>query len=255
MKVLISTILIICNFVYAEAPTFYEEQLQLAKTSATKGGIASGALVPFFWFLNKKSNLQLINTAPVSYSRSLIAGVKAVPNVATTLSIQFWTGELSKQYLRRHEFVNDEAYLEAIGCGNGAVFSAPWYAVMNGKTMGLSRTEALRGFFKNPFSTGWPIVGREFCFLFGVQVSSPFSSAMQQQFGESWFVENTSCFAAGFAGSIFGHPFDTWLTRTQANRSWHWRDLMKGGVTKAIGIGGFAVLFHHLKKLREGPDS
>ena len=255
MKVLIFTILTMCNFAHAPIPTFYDEQLQLAKTSATKGVIASVALVPFFWFLNKKSNLQLGKSDPVSYSMSLISGVKAIPNVASTLSVQFLAGESSKQYLKRRGFVDDKACLEVIGCVSGAIFSAPWYAVMNGKTMGLTRTQAFSGFCKNPFSTGWPIVGRESCFLLGLQVSGPFSSSMQQQFGENGYVENTSCFASGFAGSISGHLFDTILTYKQANRPWHWIDLRRGAGTKGMGVGCFAMFFHNLEKLREILDS
>ncbi len=255
MKVLIFTILIMCNFAHATAPTFYDEQLELAKTSATKGVIASGALVPFYWSLLKKSNIQLGKPGGIKYPDALKSGFKAIPNVASTLSIQFFTGDLTKSILRRNKVLENETYLEVIGCVSGALFSAPWYAVMNGKTMGLTRTQAFSGFFKNPFSTGWPIVGRESCFLLGVQASGPFSRAMQKQFGENGYVENTSCFASGFAGSISGHLFDTILTYNQAKIPWQWKDLMKGGGIKGIGIGGFAVLLHNLMKQKEKDEA
>ncbi|MCX7338068.1 MAG: hypothetical protein NTX76_02140 [Alphaproteobacteria bacterium] len=251
MKILMLTIFIMCNFAHAEPTTFDNEPLQLAKTSATKGAIASVDLVPFFWFLNKKTNLQQRKSDPVSYSRSFISGVKAMPNVASTLSIQFFTGDLIKSIFKKKQAFDNEAYLEVIGCVSGAIFSAPWYAVMNGKTMKLSRAQALGEFCKRPFSAGWPIIARESCFLLGLQASDPFSRAMKKQFGNNVYVENTSCFASGFAGSIFGHLFDTILTCKQAKIPWQWMGLMNGGMTKGIGIGCFAVALNHSMKLKK----
>lgn len=221
--------------------------IEIAKDSAKSGAAASIALVPNFWFFMEKAKLQNGDTAArTPYKQALKSGVYAMPNTWATICTQIFVQKSSEKVLS--QYIASQ-YLLFAGCFFGALASAPLYDVMNRQSMGQGFRTAIFGFFKKPLSTA-PIIGREFAFLGSLRASQPIAQWMQDNYGKGAFVTNGTYFATGFIGSLFGHPFDTTLTFLQKGKplSWNPRVLMRGSLTKSLGVGCFNILYQWMSE-------
>lgn len=242
MRLFIITSFITLNIFGAQGPDL---TLNFATESLRRGGCASVALVPNFWFLMEKTRLQTkAHTAKTSFPFSISTGIRAIPNTCGVISTQFFCQSMGEAFFAG---VLPASYLPIAGCLAGALASAPLYDIMNRQTMGENFFPALKGFIKSPITTV-PIVLRELAFLGSLRISQPLSQEIQTRLGESPMISNSSYFITGFAGSLLGHPFDSLLTQSQTNQaiSRALGNLMRGGVTKAVGIGFFNVLYQNL---------
>jgi hypothetical protein len=215
---------------------------------------ASVAIVPaFHGFLIKSDRQSQRANVPFprrSFAESLKAGVRAAPTVGATVGTLVVGQEFIEDRLKKKATteVQKSASKIASACFV-AILSTPFYVVLNGRTMEppLTTLEALRGF---TITQGVCIATREMFFLISLTISGPLITYAKKIFGDRESVTYGTAFASGGFGSLFGHPFDTALTRAQKRMEFKWlQHSMKGAPQKALATGVFAALFSYVKNI------
>jgi hypothetical protein len=131
----------------------------------------------------------------------------------------------------------------AMAAGGG---SAHFQSAIQALAARQSAWQAMRGL------TGWQVLmfgSRETAFLGGLRASAPLSNWAKERLGDSVAVEQGANFVSGAAGGIFGTPFDTLITRSQAKKSTQWNQLMLGWKWRGLATGTFGVTYGLTQKL------
>lgn len=201
---------------------------------------AAGAIVlPFRDFIIK-SALQKGEQAPkVSLKQGLKAGLGTAPTVGAIVGTQMVVQSMVEKALAG-DSKKESLSLKLLSSAIVGIVSAPVLAVFNGKTMGWSVVESLRKFTPKQ---GLAIALQETAFVGGLAVADQLAAAMKEKLGDNKAVEYGAAYTAGALGSLAGQPGNTALTRWQNGMTLSLRQCMWGGLTKARGVGLFAVLY------------
>jgi hypothetical protein len=201
---------------------------------------AAGAIVlPFRDFIIK-SALQKGEPAPnVSFQQGIKAGLGAAPTVGMIVGSQMVVQNMVEKAIAG-DSKKESLSLKLLSSAIVGTVSAPILAVFNGKTMGWSMIESLRKFSAKQ---GLAIALQETAFVGGLAVADQLAGAMKEKLGDNKAVEYGAAYTAGALGSLAGHPGNTALTRWQNGMPLSLRNCMWGALTKARGVGLFAVLY------------
>ena len=201
---------------------------------------AAGAIVlPFRDFIIK-SALQKGEPAPnVSFRQGIKAGLGAAPTVGMIVGAQMVLQNMVETALAG-ESKKESLSLKFLSSAIVGIGSAPILAVFNGKTMEWSMIESLRKFSAKQ---GLAIALQETAFVGGLAAADQLAGAMKEKLGDNKAVEYGAAGIAGAFGSAAGHAGNTALTRWQSGMSFSLRQSMWGSLTKARGVGFFAVLY------------
>lgn len=172
---------------------------------------AAGAIVPPYYFFVRKSWEQQGKPVPSMTMREVVmGGVKAAPTIGTIVGTQMIVQALVEKALAKARKNGDDqppGFGTMLGSSAfvGGV-SAPFLAIFNGQTMGLSPMQSLSALSPRQVAA---IVTRETSFLFSLRISDPLSEQMKQIAGDNKAVEYGSAALSGGIGSVIGHPADT----------------------------------------------
>jgi hypothetical protein len=205
--------------------------------------IAAGvATIPTYFPLETKTALQLgLKPRPFCFGKSLFEGLKAAPTMGSVIGAQLSAQKLLENQLNETPTIQDIA-LSSIVVGGA---STPFWAILNGQTMGWSSKKSLK---ELTFKQTNAIIIREAIFLFSLKVSTPLNKTLKDRFGESKLVEYGTIFSTMAIGSFLSHPADTLLTLSQAGKPIEVKKLMKGSGITAIALGVFGVLNHFFEE-------
>lgn len=126
--------------------------------------------------------------------------------------------------------------------------STPLLAALNGYTMSpprpfISSVRALT------FRECSAIMLRESSFLLTININKLFAKKMKERFQETPGIDYVTGFFLGMAGSAIGHAPDSALTIWQKGQQLiHPRQLARGFIPRAVGIGFFNVKYIFLEK-------
>lgn len=201
---------------------------------------AGVAIVPVFYGLMAKSELQLGNPFPRMVPKQFLkSGFEAAPVLGTQVLVQM---VIEEQIAKRSQPGFSTMLVSSIAVG---ALSTPLLAVLNGYTMEKSILDSLKGL---TFKQTGAIVMRETSFLFSIRVSGTVSRAMKEVGGDHPLIEHGSAFVTGMIGSVFGHPADTALTLWQKNRAFAISQSMRGAAPRALACGGFTVIYRWINQ-------
>lgn len=201
---------------------------------------AMGAIVPVFWGLMTKSAQQKGLPTPYMKVREAIGhGVRATPAFGIFAGTQLVAQEVIEGWLVKKRGVKDMTTMALAAVAVG-VISVPPAVIFNGMTQNMGPMESFKGLNAAQVIA---ITSRETSFLASIRVSKPLSEELEKVLGKGPATTILSGFLSGGIGSFFGHPFDTWLTRSQAKLPTTARDLMRGAPVKAVSLGIFTVLY------------
>jgi len=219
--------------------------------------VAAGlAIVPSFYGLTAKSALQLGKPRPRFNCFEVFKnGFKAAPTVGAIVGSQ-----LVLQNAVEKKLFKDKSKLDltekVVSTVVTASLTSPLLACLNGQTMGKTILDSFKSVKPKQVLV---ITGRESGFLAGLAASEPLSDFMKKKFCDdtddkkpshnsvkNTVVEYGAAYVSGVSGSIFGHLFDTALTRFQNNQTVTLRvdQLAKGMAWRAfVGVGVFSVTY------------
>lgn len=214
---------------------FYEVG-QYACESGMRAGIA---MAPTFYGFSWKSALQTGAHFDTTYTQSLRQSCKVIPTVVATVGYQNACFKFLKQYYGYNDYI--AAFIAAFA-------SSPLYVIFNGQSLGLNPSQSLRAM---NFAQVSNITAREFLFVLSLNISKPITQKITDYLGDNLATKNTTYFGIGFVGSILGHPFDTFLTRSQAKaqkmpiKNTYINGFLRSVGPKALTTGLFNVFYQN----------
>ncbi len=179
----------------------------------------------------------------MSVMQAFRAGAATAPNMGAIIATQLIAKRgVEKLFSKQEEGKASFSSMFLSAAIVGAI-SAPPLAIFNGQTMGRSAWQSVQGLQLRQIGA---IVLRETSFLFALGISSPICAWMQQAAGDKdrkW-IELPVAFVTGVTSGVVSHPADTALTLWQRKMKIESaRQLMQGGFTRAIALGGFFVCY------------
>ncbi|MCH9612763.1 MAG: hypothetical protein S4CHLAM102_12600 [Chlamydiia bacterium] len=204
--------------------------------------LAAGlAVILPFKQLMEKSNMQLgAKTVKVTWREGITQGCKTLPTVGGLIGAQMIFQHIVKGRMGQMGW-QEGMHTDLASSAVVGLCSSPFVAVFNGGTMGWTITQSLKRF--TPPIAG-AIVGQETAFVGGIACADRISEIMKGALGDNKGVEYTAYYISGFAGSYVGHPFNTLLTRWQANMALEsMPQLMAGSLKKGNAVGIFTILY------------
>ncbi len=203
---------------------------------------ASVAILPVFRDLIAKSAQQIGTSRPrITFTQGVRQGRKDALKIGGTVMAQSLVQQGTEHALIRTGIVETEnmATMLAGSAVSGTLLS-PALAIINGRTMELSVRDIWQRFSAQQCKA---IAFRETFFVAGLAASKYLATPMKRVIGDNKVTEYCAAWLGGVFGSLAGHPADTALTRLQNGMPFEWRTSMRGALTKARGIGLFAVLY------------
>jgi len=207
---------------------------------------AAGAIVPAFRDLSAKSDLQKgLSVASMTLKEHIQGGLKIAPVTGAVVGSQMIIQSMVLRALKENP---DKPSLSAVVASSAAVgvVSSPLLAVFNGLTMKMGVMEAYR---KLTTRQRVAITIQETFFVGGLSIGDKLAEVMKQQFGDHKVIDYVAAFFSGATGSLFGHPFNTALTRWQNDMTMEGFNMagvkqsMWGALHKARAIGCFSVVY------------
>jgi hypothetical protein len=219
---------------------------------------ASAGIVPAFYDMIAKSEMQIGRPAPRMTFKNLLQGVKGGFGAAPTVGIMVGT-QMVLQARVEQSLLNTFPNLFADGSNEAKAWltlassavvgglSSPCLAVYNGKTM-LPPWSVKKSLSRLSPKQAGAITLQETGFVGGLATADLLSRKMTQLVGDNKAVEYSAAAVAGILGSLFGHAGNTALTRWQNGmRIDNLGQLSWGSLRKARGNAIFAVVYKFVK--------
>lgn len=204
---------------------------------------ATLSIVPAYYYLVKKSALQASKPMELSYAECFKMGMKAAPTVGGLVGYQMVLNERIERSLNLQK---DSSFTSKLAVAAVvASLSTPLIALVNGQALGQKGLLPLKNLSK---MQAVAITAQETAFVLGLSAAENVSAEMHLRGWTHPAVDYGSAYLAGFMGSMVGHPANAWLTLMQAGvREMHPSMLSRGTLTKAHGIGLFAMTYYGVK--------
>jgi len=122
--------------------------------------------------------------------------------------------------------------------------AAPPLAVFNGQSGNLKMMRSIGGLNATKVAM---IAARQTSLLMGLTLGENCSVFVKRVAGDSRIVNLSCVFFSGAAGSLLGHPADTFVTLWQNGRNLEkLSDIWRGGLYRCMAIGSYAVIYRIL---------
>lgn len=226
---------------------YLEQQAKEYWPELSKPVAASAAIVfPFREFM-VKSRLQTNTTYhDITWSAGLKGGLQATKSAGPLVGAQTVIKEKLETNLKKKTELGDKAIAVASAVTVG-FFSTPFVAVFNGHSMGWKWHQSLKKLNARQFAA---TTLQESGFVAGVTAAGKVSEVMKEHLGDYKVLDLAAAYVSGAAGSLAGHPGNTYITRDQANMktAFTFQQLTLGAARRANGAGVFTVLYTLAKK-------
>lgn len=206
---------------------------------------AAAAIVPNFRPFAIKSALQTGVPIPrMTMIEAVKSGAKAAPTIGATVGAELIVDHGVKAMLP--ESVSEHA-AKFMAAGVAGFLASPLYAAFTAQTRNLHPWAAMRATTKEQ---ALATTIRETLFLASIGVAEPLARGMRAHIVDHEAMDYAAMFISGAAGSIIGHPADTYLTRITDGKVMNWssRAMMRGSFAKAYGTGRFLLCYEMAKK-------
>lgn len=211
---------------------------------ATSFFAAAGSILPVYPDLEAKSLQQLgeHNIPPINFKNWAKEGLKLAPVVGFIIAAQMEANQKVDNFWKSKFF--DPTLLNVLTTiGSPAVVGfgfSPFLTIFNGKTMKMTAMQSLQMLFgRAGLKMCMAIALQETAFVAGIAAGKQI-----KKLSDNNAITYPATFAAGYIGSLAGHPFNTAVTRWLKKKPVEFSNqLWWGAARKARAIGCFALLY------------